>query len=75
MYEKEIKRVGELVYGPGRMSIGLAICQAARESGVAANVLAAALRSRRTTKEQAAQARETYRKTVPNRMVEEFEKR
>jgi len=75
MYETQIKRVGELVYGPERFTVGLAIHKVAREAGIPVSSLAQALRQRKTVKDHSAQSRERWRTTVPNRMMTNFVER
>lgn len=69
MYEKEIKRIGQLVYGPERLAIGLAIHKVSQETGVSTAQLAGALRERRTAHDSAVAAKEHRRTVVPNRMI------
>lgn len=75
MYEAQIKRVGELVYGEPRMNMGLAITKVSEESGVPAFTIAQALRRRRTAKDCAEAAREHRRTTVPNWMIQHMVER
>jgi len=73
MYDKLIDQVYEQV--TAGVPTGLAIFKAAQAGGVPPFKLAREMRARSAAKLAAKRARENYRKTVPNRMVENFEKR